>query len=160
MRKKIHFYKRALQLTLLINGFFIAVGIVALYRYLAVNDVLALHLVIVAIGVLLFGVAVPAYIFKRVAEMRGALRKQTEETITRLVAAWIESYEEVDGDIFHDPLFWVNILLTIVEVFGENSKHPAAVTLIEFIPIIKQEIKNARKPKKKKSKTKAEVTDE
>jgi predicted membrane-bound mannosyltransferase len=150
MRKKILFYKRFLQIDLLINGFFIAAGIVALYRYLQTNDIRALHLGIVGLGVLIFGLVIPTLIFKRIADMRGAIRKQTEETISRLVSGWMESYKEADGNIIEDPLFWANIALLAVEVFGENSKHPAVVTLMEFIPVIRQELKKNKTKKKTK----------
>jgi hypothetical protein len=155
LKKKYRNFKRLLQLTLLINGFFIAAGVAGLYRYVQVRDIYALHVAIAGCGTFIFGVLLPWQIFRRLTQLNKSIRLQTEQAVTKMVGGILESYRDSEGDVLGNPVFWINCVLTVTEVFVENSENQAAVTLAEIIPMLRQEVTQKLKKPKPKSKTKS-----
>ena len=134
-------YKRALQLVIFVNVFFMAWGLVAFRDYFWNRDPASLPLVYVGFGTLIFGLILPSYLLSRIHRQMMAMRQDAELMVARWVSGWLENYRQLNGETaFQSPEFWVNTSLLFLEVFGEKSKHPSGALLAEFAPIIRHEI--------------------
>jgi predicted permease len=164
--KKYVFYKRCLITLFAMNVFFIVCGAVACVHYFRTHDVSALELTAVGLGTLVFGIMAPALLINKIMKAAQEMRRQTEQSVARWVAGWLEEVRdhggesENTGEAMTNPAFWANIVLLTVEVFGQNVKHPAAQYFVEFAPMIREQLsKQAPMPKRRSRKrAKAEKT--
>lgn len=126
------------------NVLLLCVGAVALYDYLQTHEPTNLQLVAVAAGVLIFGILLPAFAMSQVMKRLEKLRKQTEKIVAEYVSQWIASLKEFDDEEpLHNPKFWLNMVLLLMEVLGDHSRHPGLQALAEFAPILRTELRKA-----------------
>lgn len=151
--RKYVFYKRMLHGLFTINILLIVSGIVSLFHFFKTQDITALELAAIGFGTLIFGIVAPAFLLHQMMQTMKEMRRQTEEAVALWVAGWLKNYKAHDGDVLHDPYFWVNIGLLSLEIFGENSKHPLSRMLAEFAPIVKHELHKAGSKKKSRKQT-------
>lgn len=147
-------YKHLILLTYVLNVLMLMMGGVALYQYLQSESLTALQVVIVAGGVLVFGVLLPAWIVSQLMRQMEELRRQTERVVAEYISKWLESFEEFkDDEPLQNPKFWLNMGLLMFEVMSEHSQHPAVQALAEFTPILRREIKSAGSSRRKSRKS-------
>jgi len=140
-------YKRLLQVLFVINIILVLCGIAALVQYFKTEQVTSLSLVVVGFGTLVFGIALPIVIIDRLLETINVMRKQTEESVAKFVAGWIENYKR-NEDPIRDAHFWINVALLTAELVTENSRHPVGRLISEFAPLMKAELSKSSKKNK------------
>lgn len=139
--RKFKFLRLAFQSILVLNIFLVAWGLVALSKYLEVYETNTLELMFVGTLTLVVGFLVPAYLLNLVTKQMREIKEQAEQKIAGLVGVWLQSMEKHDGDVYSNPLFWMNIALGTAETLVKDSSHPAGAFFYELSPMIRNEIR-------------------
>lgn len=152
--------KRTFQVLFAINILFIGLGIWAFIEFTKTNDLNALALSLVGLGVLIVGIICPLFLMAKIVAELNAISQTIQKSSAQIMTQWLQEKGAFDDDT-HNPLFWVNLVLIGLESFGPKSRHPVLIWLGQFAPIIrleiqKSQIKAAKKgPSKRKKITKA-----
>jgi hypothetical protein len=137
-------FKGIILVCYIMNIVLICVGAVAIHSYLETHDPSNLQLIGVALGVLIFGIILPAVAVNQMIKRIEAARLRTEKIVAEYVSQWIASFKDYEEtDPLHNPRFWINMGLLMVEVVGDNSRHPALQAMAEFSPIMRAELRKA-----------------
>ncbi len=148
--KKYRQYKLFLQISLFLNVFLFGFGMVALVRWLQTHDVTSIEMSLVGMGVVIFGMVLPFYIFSQITKLILESKRQTEKLVAQYVSEWILAIRDhEEGDALKDPKFWLNMALVLVETIGEHSKHPVLQVLAELAPVFRKEFKAVAKKHEK-----------
>ena len=142
LMRKYRFYKRALQVFLFLNVFFMVLGILATVHYFQDHQASSLELSLVGAGVFVFGFLMPALLLWALELLVNHMRKKMLEHISKVVVAWTDSLKSSNGEALKSPLFWSHMALVVVEEFGKDFDHPMMSVFLEISPYIRQEIKN------------------
>ena len=104
------------------------------------------QLVVVAALTLLFGVLIPAWIFRRLMREVSNARRELETRVSHWVVQWAETYARHGEKPFQDAVFWLEVVTLSVESFAPQSKNPAMGFLAELAPLIRRELQKQRAP--------------
>jgi hypothetical protein len=148
--KKYVFYKKMIQVLFPINVVLIGLGAIAAYHFLKNNEVSALLLALLGVAVLFVGIILPIYFLRQLSSAINEMRLKMEQIAAQWIAGWLKEFENANDEPYRDPLFWMNIILLNVEIFGEFIDHPFSKTLADFAPILKTEIQRSQSGKKAK----------
>lgn len=95
---------------------------------------------VVGLLTFIFGIVLPLLISYFLTKTLLEAKKSYEEMVAQWIAKYLQEWRTAGDQPFQDPFFWMNLVITTVEIFGPQSKHPAMQILSEFAPVIKREI--------------------
>ncbi len=151
--RRYQWYKFLFQITLILNVLFTCLGVVAMVRWLQSHDPTNLEMAAIGLGVLFFGIILPAYLFHESAKKMIEMKKRTEVLVTEYISQWMQSFEDYeDEEPLKNPKFWLNMTLLLFETIGDNSKNLGLQILAEMSPMLRKEMKSRTPVKTKKKK--------
>jgi hypothetical protein len=88
----------------------------------------------------LFGIFLPMLISFFMTRALLEAKRSYEEMVAQWIAKYMYEWQQSGDKPFQNPLFWANMMIVTVEIFGRQSRHPAMQIISELAPLIKKEM--------------------
>jgi len=159
-QKRYFIYRRLLYVCMFANAALIMLGIVAAWRFLQEGQLRGLELIIIGAGVLLFGLALPFYLSRKIARLAQAWESDIKKLIADWLTIWTESRENHQSNegVLTDMSFWLNLVIITLQSLRGRISNPYLQFFTEMAGFVREALHDAHttsaSPKRRSARTK------
>lgn|GEM_PF-4036977 len=102
------------------------------------------QLLLIALLTLVFGVALPTFIFHHLSLTVAKLRVDAEKKFVKWMNWWLKTYGKekfnAKNPFYQKPHFWMNMFLMFIETMAPQSRNPMVGFFGELAPVLRAEL--------------------